>query len=574
MSKEWKYRLFTLALALVVFFPLKNQLQNIFGKQHFEVLVNMTNTEDMPVEIFYNTGNGWESEKSISGLVTTSPAIVEIALEKHDTLYGIRVDFNSDHAIENLSVCVSSMQSRVDLPVEISGIRTNCLDYIEDSRGLIFNPICDDSFIEFKSDLSWIAPFTLDNWALNRFTGLLVLFVLFVVWGFRPFSITIQDTRPIHLALVSAFVIALLINGFWIVSGFAGPNSELENRSFATFPDSLDFNFPNRFNDWYTDHFGIRQDLTRFNGIIHLNLFEKTLRKDKVVLGKEVEMFPAGDFLEDDYKGKTTLNFPELNSMFVNISERKEYLNSLGKGYYVLLTPNKHTIYPQELGVAWRKFHASDGSMLSQVVEYLGQKDGIWNYICDVRPVLLEEKKKEQRLYYRTDIHWNGHGAYLGYQQLFSLISKEYKSLKPFAKDQFDIRSYASNDGDMARMLMVHNDHPRIKYEFTLKSGESYQFEMMTGLRPHLIYRTTNPDTTKPKAIIFRDSFSEELIQFFSLHFSETIYVWNQAFDMELMNQFDPDLVIQEVNEMLVLDFLMVNPPEVKKYINEMKTTQ
>jgi hypothetical protein len=54
-------------------------------------------------------------------------------------------------------------------------------------------------------------------------------------------------------------------------------------------------------------------------------------------------------------------------------------------------------------------------------------------------------------------------------------------------------------------------------------------------------------DRSLPRAVIFRDSFVSRLVPFLSEHFSRAVYVWQNDFDANLVEQEHPDVVIQEI---------------------------
>ena len=46
---------------------------------------------------------------------------------------------------------------------------------------------------------------------------------------------------------------------------------------------------------------------------------------------------------------------------------------------------------------------------------------------------------------------------------------------------------------------------------------------------------------------MFRDSFASRLVPFLSEHFSRAVYLWQNDFDAEVIEQEHPDVVIQEI---------------------------
>ena len=54
-------------------------------------------------------------------------------------------------------------------------------------------------------------------------------------------------------------------------------------------------------------------------------------------------------------------------------------------------------------------------------------------------------------------------------------------------------------------------------------------------------------DPTMPRAVVFRDSFSNALVPFLSEHFERIVWVWDRDVLPEVVLREQPDLVIQEV---------------------------
>ena len=58
---------------------------------------------------------------------------------------------------------------------------------------------------------------------------------------------------------------------------------------------------------------------------------------------------------------------------------------------------------------------------------------------------------------------------------------------------------------------------------------------------------TVIDDPSLPRAVIFRDSFVSRLVPFLSEHFSRAVYLWQNDFDANAVEQERPDVVIQEI---------------------------
>jgi alginate O-acetyltransferase complex protein AlgJ len=58
---------------------------------------------------------------------------------------------------------------------------------------------------------------------------------------------------------------------------------------------------------------------------------------------------------------------------------------------------------------------------------------------------------------------------------------------------------------------------------------------------------TEIPGSSLPRAVILRDSFTSPLVAFLSEHFSRAVYLWQNDFDAQAVEQEHPDIVIQEI---------------------------
>ena len=80
---------------------------------------------------------------------------------------------------------------------------------------------------------------------------------------------------------------------------------------------------------------------------------------------------------------------------------------------------------------------------------------------------------------------------------------------------------------------------------------------------------TENPAATG-KIVMFRDSFSDRLLQFFALGYRRTVFVWQQNWDRQLIEEEKPDVVIDEMVER----FLIFRNPDVLKKADEHRGKQ
>jgi len=301
--------------------------------------------------------------------------------------------------------------------------------------------------------------------------------------------------------------------------------------------------------------------------LLKLNFFGKSALVNKVIIGKDQEMFPSSEFIIDDFVGEMKLDVPQLISIRQSIIERIQYLENRGVDYYLFFAPNKQSIYPDKLPSKYTKRHKPGKTMLDQLLQFFQHDSIIIDHSCDVRSNLRSisaSKEIGESLYYKNDLHWNAHGAFIGYHTLFQKMAKKNKQFIPYEGNDFEINRYIDQSGDLASMLLLHKDEPRTVIEYHLKEGNRFMLEPIYGKDRYPYFHSSINDEALPRALVFRDSFCQEMMQFISLHFSDALYVWNQEFNEDLIAEQKANVVIQEVTEMFIYELLNVNSDKVK----------
>ena len=51
--------------------------------------------------------------------------------------------------------------------------------------------------------------------------------------------------------------------------------------------------------------------------------------------------------------------------------------------------------------------------------------------IVDLRPA-LKAARQDQDVYYKTNTHWNGYGAFIAYTTIINALGSSYPELKPY----------------------------------------------------------------------------------------------------------------------------------------------
>jgi hypothetical protein len=344
----------------------------------------------------------------------------------------------------------------------------------------------------------------------------------------------------------------------------------IEKRAAAPMPEfrlMKIFDFPSEFDLYYNDNFSYRRTLIRWYNRMKVRWLKVSPMRDKLMLGKDGWIFWTGDRVLRDYDGSWQYTGEELERIKDTLVQRRDWLEKKGAAFYLIVAPNKHTIYPEYLPYNIKKF--SRKSRLDNLLEYLRLNTDI--KIIDVREALLREKAAE-RLYYKLDTHWNHYGAFIAYRELISEVARDFPRVRPLSITDFNIKKQPRKTGELGVMLALGSEleeeniilEPRGGYA-ALEAPYLYD-EAGSPYASYGVTKETNQDGL-PGLVMFRDSFSSALVPFLSENFRRSVYLWTHNFSsaLEVIEREKPEVVIHELVERFQHYLLHENLPPVKE---------
>ncbi|MEJ0088717.1 MAG: alginate O-acetyltransferase [Limisphaerales bacterium] len=351
-----------------------------------------------------------------------------------------------------------------------------------------------------------------------------------------------------NVLLIGLFMVLLWLPTLDSIFHFDWTKARSENRGLAVFPKLQ----PGRqgleaylagLETYFNDHFGCRKCLVQWNNKLRWSLF-KARNDTRVLIGKNNWLFyTVGDSV-DHYSGQLQFTAEELHDWQVLLEWRRDWLARRGIAYLFIVTPDKHTIYPEELPDWVVKVRPE--TKLDQFMAYMQEHSTV--PVLDVRAVVREGKKKYPT-YKKTDSHWNSFGSFIAYQEIMQALDKQRPDLGeslPFTA--FTVTNQIGVGGDLARFLgaslVESNDYVLIP------NPDLPQFTKKMPPHEHpLDPKFTNNSGARYRMIIFQDSFALGWIQFLGYHFNQVSYYWQYALDPERIEAEKPDIVINEMNE-------------------------
>ncbi|NEW95434.1 alginate O-acetyltransferase [Rhodopseudomonas sp. BR0G17] len=302
--------------------------------------------------------------------------------------------------------------------------------------------------------------------------------------------------------------------------------------------------FPERFDAYFNDNFGLRKLLLRLNSNFTTVMLGRS-PSDKVVFGKDDWLFYAGDNSIELYRNQHPFSTLQLANTEAALALRMRPLQAAGRPYLFVVVPDKHTIYPEMMPSFMSR--RDPPSQLDQVV---AMAEAARLPVLDLRAT-LRQGKTDGQVYLKDDSHWTDWGAYLGYRRIMAALPLTDLPVLDLDATKFAIPS--DHAGDLAGMAGLTrrettrlSELPADRCAFTATAYQPVGDDISIG-------RTFCPQA-KYKIMFIGDSFTGALVKYLSRSFGEVVYVARSGFKPSreiapLIEREKPDLVIEELAE-------------------------
>jgi hypothetical protein len=370
--------------------------------------------------------------------------------------------------------------------------------------------------------------------------------------------------RLADLTISGEFIILIALPLLGLAFGLDASFVLPENRTLAARP-SVKLNLaslrslPRRFENYFNDQFGFRKRLIHWLALAKVKGLGVTSSPD-VILGKDGWLFLGGDQALESYRSTRPFSTAQLEGYQRIYESRRDWLAAKGIPYLVVILPHKDTVYPEFMPDRYSRVNPH--TRMDQLIEHMKAHSSV--PIVDVREDLRAAKQHE-RLFDLTDTHWNRRGAFLAYQRISERLRAWLPGYREIAESNLLEVSGTGPGGDLARMLGIQAELPEERLGLVPRSHSNYRqtnevFPLRAGWAPfRRTFATERDDQTLPRAVMFRDSFTEHLVPFLSEGFQRIVYVWDYNFDRALIQREEPDVVIQEMVERCLMGPLPID---------------
>lgn len=291
----------------------------------------------------------------------------------------------------------------------------------------------------------------------------------------------------------------------------------------------------------FNTNFGVRKQLLHFNAVARVKWIGIS-SSPLTLLGKDGWLYYLDGNSLDYYYDTGTFDDDQLAAMRVKFNRRRAELSKRGTEYIFMVAPSKDTIYPEYIPDRLKK--VKDESMLDRIMSHMNRYSEF--RILDLRPALFEAKRN-MRVFYKTDTHWNQLGAYVVYSETAREMKKRFPAVQVKPLHRFKIETKILEMGDLTAILGFMRETDEPDYFLTLP-GSRVKLRRFMDNNVRMV-ESENPDGEIRRAVIFHDSFFTTVTPFLAEHFQTALFVWRDDLDMALVERESPDIVIQEIAE-------------------------
>ena len=355
-------------------------------------------------------------------------------------------------------------------------------------------------------------------------------------------------SRAADIVVLAGFLVAVSLPGVANLlhldaAAMPDPKNELAPWPGAPTAATL-LSWPGSFKSWFEDHFGFRRQLIRAHA---LTMFEGlgVSPSPTVLIGKDGWFYYTDDGALDDYVSAVPLTDPELQVWQRALEGARDWLKERRIPYLFVLAPDKHVLYPEFMPDTVRPLHET--SRLDQFVSWMNVRSTV--PVIDLRQD-LRLRKKFERVYFKTDTHWNGPGALTAYLAIGGWLMANLPSVGVIGREAFTVVERDGPGQDLGRMLGIEDAMREELLVVVPETPRTARVVEPAGVEDYLSYPRIvmeKNDPRLPRAVVFRDSFAAGLIPFLAEHFSRVVFVWQRDFDPDIVRAEKPDVVIHQM---------------------------
>ena len=322
-----------------------------------------------------------------------------------------------------------------------------------------------------------------------------------------------------------------------------------ENRAMAPAPKliteegRLNKAFFADFESYFTEHMALRNPMVFADATVQTTLFQES-NVSGVIDGTDGWLYYSSTL--SDYLGTDVLSDRALYNLAVNFSIVQSFLEERDIDFVLTIAPNKNTLYGENMPY-YKSYVVNPDHSAKLLAPYL--------YAQNVDYLDLFElfEQQEEVLYLKRDSHWNRKGALLVYDAIMNRLDLSHK-----APSDYTSVLLQDDNGDLNKMLYSFYGKLEENYSYGTTQNYTYANDVDSVEDGWIITENLDAEGT---LLMFRDSFANTLIPFFSESFANAYYAKGEPNALErYVDTYDPDCVVIQKVERNITNYLE-NPP-------------
>ena len=361
------------------------------------------------------------------------------------------------------------------------------------------------------------------------------------------------------IILISIFLCGIFLPAVGTFLPLAPKVALIEKRDPAEYPAARNWSRQG-FEQAFNDRFGFRDALVYGHNWFSVFVCG-TSPTDEAIIGKEGWLYFRSSI--DDYRGLVKFPPKLIEPWRRELSAKAAYLASRHVQYLVVIAPNKETIYPEFLPAQIRQVRRR--SCLDQFREALAAPQPF--ELLDLREPL--RALKADRLFWRTDTHWNDRGALAAASEIIRHLQSHLPEIPGINPADYEARREVKPGGDLAEMIGFPN---AFFEDDTILSTRGTMPQLMPtpawagGFKmPVKCYECDAPGRTL-RAALCSDSFGIAPSRFLAAQFRRMIFIRRMP-NGEEYHALLPKLVAAEKPDVLIELFTERNLLQIPKSI-------
>lgn len=329
---------------------------------------------------------------------------------------------------------------------------------------------------------------------------------------------------------------------------FIGNNSNNTNEDSSNLPTvqckgNININYISDLGNWFSKNCGFRTEMLSINSHIMSDVFGVS-SVDNITVGKNGWLYASST--DGNYKGIENYSERIKFNIAHNVKLLQNSVEKMGCQFIFTVPANKNTLYPENMPYYIKNVNKNRN--LSDLSKYFSKEKV--NYV-DLYNLF---KSNDETLYLKKDSHWNGKGALLAYKSIMNktkLPYDNYSKAKEFIDD-----NYIGDLSDTIYPCFADTEsNPYYQTTFTVDSVDVTADSI-----------TTTNDYGNGSLLMYRDSFGNTLIPYFSGEFNIAHYAKTKSdyfTDYKVQNDiatYNPSVVVVEIVERHLLDMVYYAP--------------